>query len=73
MPTKPTNVQLQDLYDEQVTNNEALGKRLRDLEARLHGSIIPPIRNVQSSANNLMVETAKLVQDSSTVEKNSPF
>ena len=73
MPRKPTNAQLQDLYDEQVAKNEALEKRLQDLEARLAGNIIPPVRNVQSPANNLMVETARIIQDSSTVEKNSPF
>ena len=73
MPRKPTNAQLQDLYDDQVAKNEALEKRLRDLEARLTGNFIPPVRNVQNSSNNLMVETAKIIQDSSTVEKNSPF
>jgi len=73
MPRKQTNAQLQASYDEQVAKNEALEKRLRDLEARLQGNFIPPIRNVQSPANNLMVETAKIIQDSSTVEKNSPF
>ena len=64
---------LQDLYDEQVAKNEALVKRLGDLEARLSGTTPPLVRNVQNPANTLMVETAKIIQDSSTVEKNSPF
>ena len=73
MPKKQTKSVLQDLYDEQVAKNEALEKRLQELEARLTGNILPPVRNVQSSANNLMTETARIIQVSSTVEKNSPF
>ena len=52
MPRKQTNAQLQASYDEQVAKNEALEKRLQDLEARLAGNIIPPVRNIQSPANN---------------------
>ena len=73
MPRTPTKAMLQELYDEQVAKNEALEKRLEDLEARLSGNIIPPVRIVQNSANTLMAETAKIIQDSSSVEKNSPF
>ena len=73
MPKKQTKSVLQDLYDEQVAINEALEKRLQELELRLSGNIIPPVRIAQNPANNLMVETAKIIQDSSTVEKNSPF
>ena len=67
MSKKYTKAALQDLYDDQVAVNEALEKRLVDLEARLsnRGSTT----NVVSSnpANSLMVETAKIIQDSSTV------
>ena len=64
---------LQDLYDEQVAKNEALEKRLRDLESRLSGNRSAPVLNIPSPANSLMTESAKIIQDSSTVEKNSPF
>ena len=73
MLKKQTKSVLQDLYDAQVAKNEALEKRLQELELRLSGNIIPPVRIAQNPANNLMVETAKIIQDSSTVEKNSPF
>ena len=72
MSKKYTKAVLQDLYDDQVAVNEALEKRLQELEARLSGNQ-PPVRNSQNPANTLMVETAKIIQDSSTIEKNSPF
>ena len=56
-----------------MAKNEALEKRSRELEARLTGNIIPPVQNVKSPAKNWMTETARIIQDSSTVEKNSPF
>ena len=76
MSKKYTKAVLQDLYDNQVAINEALEKRLEDLEARLSNRGSIPLRTNTvdvNPANSLMVETAKIIQDSSTVEKNSPF
>ena len=74
MSKKYTKAVLQDLYDDQVAINEALEKRLLDLEARLNQPT--PVRNtidVLTPANSLMTETAKIIQDSSNLEKSSPF
>ena len=73
MSKKYTKAVLQDLYDDQVAVNEALEKRLVDLEARLSNRGSTPNIVSLNPANSLMVETAKIIQDSSTVEKNSPF
>jgi hypothetical protein len=76
MSLKYTKAVLQDLYDEQVAVNRALEKRLLDLEARLSGGRSNPVQqspDVVTPATSLMVETAKIIQDSSFVEKNSPF
>ena len=43
MSKKYTKAVLQDLYDDQVAINEALEKRLLDLEARLNQPT--PVRN----------------------------
>ncbi len=76
MSRKYTKAVLQDLYDEQVAVNQALEQRLLYLEARLSGGRSLPVQNGSNTLNptaSLMVETAKIIQDSSTVEKNSPF
>ena len=73
MSKKYTQAVLQDLYDDQVAVNEALEKRLEDLEARLSNRGSTPNTVSSNPANSLMVEPAKIIQDSSTVEKNSPF
>jgi len=73
MSKKHTKAVLQELLDEQVAKNEALEKRLLDLESRLSDNRSPPVRNTLNPANTLMSETAKIIQDSSTVEKGSPF
>ena len=76
MSKKYTKAVLQDLYDDQVAINEALEKRLEVLAARLSKRSPPLVRaypNAYTPAASLMVATAKVIQDSSTVEKNSPF
>ena len=73
MSKKYTKAVLQDLYDDQVAVNEALEKRLVDLEARLSNRGSNPNVVSLNPANSLMVETAKIIPASSTVEKNSPF
>ena len=76
MSKKYTKAVLQDLYDEQVAVNESLQKRLLDLEARISGRRPNP-ENINlvalNPSNSLMVETEKIIHDSSAVEKNSPF
>ena len=76
MSKKYTKAVLQDLYDDQVAINEALEKRLLDLEDRLSTNRPTPVRNtidVLTPANSLMTKTAKIIQDSSNLEKSSPF
>ena len=73
MSKKYTKAVLQDLYDDQVATNEALEKRILDLEARLVRNSLSLIRSVSNTALSLMTETAKIIQDSSTLEKNSPY
>ena len=73
MSKKYTKAVLQDLYDDQVATNEALEKRILDLEARLSRNSLSPVRSVSNPAQSLMTETAKISQDSSTLEKNSPY
>ena len=73
MSKKYTKAILQDLYDDQVAANEALEKRILDLEARLSRNSSSPVHAVSNPAQSLMTETAKIIQDSSTVEKNSPY
>ena len=73
MSKKYTKAILQDLYDDQVAANEALEKRILDLEARLSRNSSSSVHAVSNPAQSLMTETANIIQDSSTVEKNSPY
>ena len=72
MSKTPTKHEVEVLLAARVRKNEALEKRLLDLEARLLNVGASPVQ-INHKANSLMEETAKIIQDSSTVEKNSPF
>ena len=79
---KQTKKDLQELLLEQVTLNRDLAQRLQDMEARMQHmadvnvprenppAYTPPDAN---SSNLLMMETARIIQDSSSVEKTSPY
>ena len=79
---KQTKKDVQELLLEQISVNKALEQRLVDMEARMQNMAninvprespppyTPPDVN---SSNLLMIETAKIIQDSSSVEKTSPF
>ena len=79
---KQSKKDLEELLKEQISENRALEQRLRDMEARMETMARnylprenPPAYTPPStdSTNALMMETARIIQDSSSVEKTSPF
>ena len=79
---KQSKKDLEELLKEQISENRALAQRLHDMEARMETMARnnlprenPPAYTPPSaeSTNSLMMETARIIQDSSSVEKTSPF
>ena len=87
MPPKLNKNQLQDLLQSSQRDKQALEQRLLDMEAlvkslqsgtRSRASIpsnsVPSPRSTSPiQGNPIMTATAKMIQDSSNVEKTSPF
>ena len=78
----PTKKDLERLLKEHISENRALEQRLQDMEARMQNmatvvvprELPPPYTPPEvNSSNVLMMETARIIQDSSSVEKTSPF
>ena len=78
----PTKKDLERLLKEQISENRALEQRLQDMEARMQNmanvvvprELPPPYTPPEANSSNvLMMETARIFQDSSSVEKTSPF
>ena len=78
---KQTKKDLQELLLEQITLNRDVAQRLQDMEARMQNVANvnvprdPPAYTPAeaNTSNHLMMETARIIQDCSSVEKTSPF
>ena len=79
---KHSKKDLEEMLKDQISENRALEQRLLDMEARMETMArnYLPLENSPAytppsadSTNALMMETARIIQDSSSVEKTSPF